>query len=236
MNFIMFFLIVVFTNLCCSSWSQANGVKQSEIKWSICDRSSIEILTKFNLKIKKSKNRLVSYFDDRSLTLYKRGIQIRKRGTLDDFELTVKAQYQTEEEIPWDWISDKNHKCEQDIIDIRSILACSIDSKFDPSVFMDKSQFDLIADRSSDVNFKQLFEYGPVKNTIWKLVYEKGDMALEELELPYNINIHELSVRANREDIATIKSEIENRFLSLQINLCTEQKGKTIQVLKAFAN
>ncbi len=230
----IFVLTTVFSSLSWSIQLKLGDIVQTEIKWSICDGTSDEILTKLNQKVKKSKSRLVSYFDNTSLTLYSRGIQIRKRGNPDDFEITVKAQYQTSAEIPWGWLSDKNYKCEQDIIDIKSILACSIDSKFDSQVFMDQSQIDLISKRSTDVDLNHLAEFGPVKNTSWKLIYEKGEMVLEELELPNKVNIHELSVRVNIANVSIVKNEIQNKILSANISLCPEQKGKTIQVLKAF--
>lgn len=232
----IFISIIFFSSIGWSLLLNANEIVLSEVKWSICDGTSNEILTKLNQKVKKSKSRFVSYFDNRSLTLYTRGIQIRKRGNLDDFELTVKAQYQTVDDVPWNWLSDKNYKCEQDIIGLKSILACSIDSKFDSHAFMDQSQIDLISKSSSDVDLNHLVEFGPVKNTSWKLIYEQSEMVLEELELPKNINIHELSIRVNTEDVSVVKNKIENLFSSVKINLCPEQKGKTIQVLEAFLN
>lgn len=233
----MSLIVIIFLNL---SWSStpktaSNTIKNTEIQWSICENSVDEILTKLNNKILSSTKRDLSYFDDPSLNLYKHGIQIRKRGTPGNYKLTAKTQYHSAQHIPWEWLGEKKFKCEQDLVGIKNILACSIDSIFVQNKFLNPDQIELISKHSPEVDLSLLQEFGPVENTIWELPSENGELTLDEVELPNNINIFAISVRTKIQNTFEVKKEIEKLLSAKKIKLCAEQKGKTIQILEAFS-
>ncbi len=214
--------------------------RETELHWSVCEKSSAKILKKLDLKIKKEEERETSYLDTARLTQYQAGTTLRLRDSDEDGRVsTVKISFDSYPEVDASWYELEDFKCEEDLYGSKPHYSCSLD--YSSSARNNKTSFsddqrEFIAEYANrDVEWDALKKHGPVRDRVWKLGKIDGmEIKLESMKLPDGSEFYELSTRVPHAQTETAHRKLSREWDNRDITLCDEQESKTKQVLDYF--
>lgn len=208
----------------------------------ICEPHPEVLLQKLEGKTGKTKIRSVYFFDDLSLSGLNQNILLRVRETQKKATLTLKIQSDTLLE---------EADCEIDRVGNSTRLLCSVDASLSleqwdsiknqgPTLLpqlLSLPQKHLLQEKlGHEPQYELLQNFGPsqqssseISNNFLKIPFD-----LEQVQNASGLNITELSTRVEEGKTHEAFDEITRQLQGLGIQLCTDQKSKTEQILRSF--
>lgn len=230
------FLTTLFFFALALSLMNANASEQSELHWSVCEKSSELILAKLGLKIKEVERRKVSYSDKwnadlENFTHHSEGLILRVREEAGAFKSTVKIKFENLPQISEEW--ESLVKCERDIYTTKESFFCSLSEETNSFSATQKS---FVKAYREEPEWDLLQVHGPAANTVWKMKAQINipKLELEEIVLKDGSSIFEISTRAAAEEAESEHQRITSWLLQRALQICEVQESKTRQVLESY--
>ncbi len=232
------YIAVIFFLLLAASLMQANAQTQTELHWSVCERSPQDVLNKLGLKIKKTERRNVSYSDHwntelQDFNLHSQGVVLRVRSYEDkSYKSAVKVEFSEFPDLSDEWTSLEAFKCEEDLSLARKNYFCSLSEESSEFTSLQKKFLESLG---FQIDWHLLKVHGPALNEVWDLKREKKEkLVLERLHLKDGTELLEVSTRTDI-DTATEVFEKETQWLLEKgIEFCETHESKTRQVLESY--
>lgn len=210
---------------------------QSEIQWTICEKSALDFLSKMNVEFEAKSDQKISFLDTNTLDYLAKGIIFRVIQKKDKIKSTVKNNIENPSTIDWEWLKQQNYKCENNVYGTRSQFSCSIDFETvniasDEKIFND-SQIQMVS-RLAGIHFdhidlEKLKTFGPLNLRKWKS--KKFDLTFEIVEIPGGLPVMELSTRVDEKQQSEVQENINELLKKQGILLCAKQGGRTKNIL-----
>lgn len=230
--------------------AQAAQVDQIELQWVVCEPDAASALRKLKAPAAAQRpavQRSVYYLETPALALRKAGYSARVRskgreraGRSGAYKVTLKFKLRSESEIPWDYLVDKDHKCEYDAYaGGRRVLGCSLHREVDGRAegeplerpYLSKRQRELVEwDLGRDVG-PELLLLGPLQNEVYEWQQTLGlgsfELTLDSVASAGEAPSLELSTRVKLDERAAGERALSAWIKTSSVTLCPAQTGKT---------
>lgn len=220
---------------------EKNRVKETELQWVVCESTAAKFFNKINIAPEAPKLRDVYYTETPELDIYNHGAVIRTRvskGENKKIKTAAKVNYEKEIQVPWNFLSDKEYKCEKDQYSSKEKIGCSLYSHPSDLKNVDSlEQQEFIQRESGFQQWDKSSLLGPAQSSEWSWQEESLNLplVLEKVQVSkYYFNL-ELSVRVDVDKSKKTFDRIQNWLVAHQVNLCPVQKGRTGELLKLLA-
>lgn len=218
------------------------GLSNVELEWVVCEPNEATLFQKLKTSEGDPENRDVYYMETPDFTLFNKGAVVRTRIKNKSMRTSTKVHFQNEAQIPWDFLGDKDYKCEKDYYIDSPRLGCSLFST--PSMFKQipsESQKNFLRNEVGFYAFDQLKVLGPARSMVWGWQEDgvsgesKLDIVVEAIRAPKDYLSIVLSVRVPLERQNEVFREVQSWLNRRKVQLCSGQSGKTRDLLEVLS-
>jgi hypothetical protein len=203
----------------------------SEIQWSICEKTSQDFLKKMTESFEKKAEQKISYFETPELYYLSHGVIFRVIKKKDKIKSTLKVAINYPDKVDWEWLQQQEHKCEYNVYQNSQQLSCSIDYETDADSkhLFNNKQHEMVEKvaglRFNDQDKEQLKLKGPLVLNKWKS--KSSELTFETVDIPSENPIMELSIRVENQDKDKVQRQMTDVLISAKVQLCPRQGSRT---------
>ena len=219
-------------------------LKKTELQWSICEPSMAAFQSKLGWTRGDESTYMVAYFDSPDLRFHAAGISARvthkANSASEKLKSKIKIEFQDPDDIDWEWLKGRDHKCEYDQYGFRMVPRCAVNNEPKTAgTLWSRDQVAFLRIYRPGFELQQLQQWGPYLGHELKFDSPKGEASLDATEILIGgkqVAIIEAAVRSSVEDAANTYQRYTWFFQQRGISLCSEQKGMFERLLQVPLN